>query len=140
MFQKNLLPLQPISRKVGRVIDRAGLEIRYTPFGYRGFESLTFRQEHKRGLNMSLFLFLDAIHYVQIMYSTIFNLYSVHTKTWLSSYEQLLELWISVKKVLLKEIFPSSFLVSRFIVVPLHPLLRFRRGARVVEEARLESV
>ena len=30
--------------KVGRVIDRAGLEIRYTPFGYRGFESLTFRQ------------------------------------------------------------------------------------------------
>ena len=29
--------------KVGRVIDRAGLEIRYTPFGYRGFESLTFR-------------------------------------------------------------------------------------------------
>jgi len=30
---------------------------------------------------MSLFLFLDAIHYVQIMYSTIFNLYSVHTKT-----------------------------------------------------------
>ena len=34
-------------RKVGRVIDRAGLEIRYTPFGYRGFESLTFRhKEH----------------------------------------------------------------------------------------------
>ena len=31
------------NRKVGRVIDRAGLEIRYTPFGYRGFESLTFR-------------------------------------------------------------------------------------------------
>ena len=31
--------------KVGRVIDRAGLEIRYTPFGYRGFESLTFRSE-----------------------------------------------------------------------------------------------
>ena len=30
--------------KVGRVIDRAGLEIRYTPFGYRGFESLTFRK------------------------------------------------------------------------------------------------
>ena len=32
-------------RKVGRVIDRAGLEIRYTPFGYRGFESLTFRKQ-----------------------------------------------------------------------------------------------
>ena len=25
------------------MIDRAGLEIRYTLFGYRGFESLTFR-------------------------------------------------------------------------------------------------
>ena len=36
-------------RKVGRVIDRAGLEIRYTPFGYRGFESLTFR---KRSLTL----------------------------------------------------------------------------------------
>ena len=35
--------------KVGRVIDRAGLEIRYTPFGYRGFESLTFR---KRSLTL----------------------------------------------------------------------------------------
>ena len=32
-------------RKVGRVIDRAGLEIRYTLFGYRGFESLTFRND-----------------------------------------------------------------------------------------------
>ena len=37
------------NRKVGRVIDRAGLEIRYTPFGYRGFESLTFR---KRSLTL----------------------------------------------------------------------------------------
>ena len=26
------------------MIDRAGLEIRYTPFGYRGFESLTLRK------------------------------------------------------------------------------------------------
>ena len=34
--------------KVGRVIDRAGLEIRYTPFGYRGFESLNFRQEKRK--------------------------------------------------------------------------------------------
>ena len=33
--------------KVGRVIDRAGLEIRYTPFGYRGFESLTFRKKEQ---------------------------------------------------------------------------------------------
>ena len=38
-----MLPLPPLFRKVGRVNDRAGLEIRYTPFGYRGFESLTFR-------------------------------------------------------------------------------------------------
>ena len=30
------------------MIDRAGLEIRYTPFGYRGFESLTFRTEEYR--------------------------------------------------------------------------------------------
>ena len=29
------------------MIDRAGLEIRYTPFGYRGFESLTFRKTDK---------------------------------------------------------------------------------------------
>ena len=40
------------NRKVGRVIDRAGLEIRYTPFGYRGFESLTFRKSIG-GLNPS---------------------------------------------------------------------------------------
>ena len=33
----------PQKRKVGRVNDRAGLEIRYTHYGYRGFESLTFR-------------------------------------------------------------------------------------------------
>lgn len=38
-----LLPLHRIW-KIGRVIDRAGLEIRYTPFGYRGFESLIFRK------------------------------------------------------------------------------------------------
>ena len=29
------------------MIDRAGLEIRYTPFGYRGFESLTLRKEKR---------------------------------------------------------------------------------------------
>ena len=41
------------NRKVGRVIDRAGLEIRYTPFGYRGFESLTFRKKkfHEQSWN-----------------------------------------------------------------------------------------
>ena len=47
-FQIFDVPLHPISRKVGRVIDRAGLEIRYTPFGYRGFESLTFRKTLKK--------------------------------------------------------------------------------------------
>ena len=35
----------PPKRKIGRVIECAGLEIRYTPFGYRGFESLIFRQQ-----------------------------------------------------------------------------------------------
>ncbi len=30
-------------RKIGRVIECAGLEIRYTHCGYRGFESLIFR-------------------------------------------------------------------------------------------------
>ena len=57
LFTKIVLPLQPHFaktyiwaaarfRKIGRVIECAGLEIRYTPFGYRGFESLIFR---KRG-------------------------------------------------------------------------------------------
>ena len=46
-----LLPLHRIW-KIGRVIECAGLEIRYTPFGYRGFESLTFRKE-KRMWQMS---------------------------------------------------------------------------------------
>ena len=41
-FINKWLILQP-QRKVGRVIECAGLEIRYTPCGYRGFESLTFR-------------------------------------------------------------------------------------------------
>ena len=41
--------------------DRAGLEIRYTLLGYRGFESLTFRKNKERGLSRwqaSLLLFL----------------------------------------------------------------------------------
>ncbi len=41
--------------KVGRVIDRAGLEIRYTPFGYRGFESLTFRRRSSMSNIVGLF-------------------------------------------------------------------------------------
>ena len=39
---------QETNWRVGRVIDRAGLEIRYTPFGYRGFESLTLRTERNK--------------------------------------------------------------------------------------------
>ena len=63
--RKNVLPLQPqnafdmilrlLNRRVGRVIDRAGLEIRYTPFGYRGFESLTLRNEKRKSLTTSFF-------------------------------------------------------------------------------------
>ena len=45
-------------RKVGRVIDRAGLEIRYTLFGYRGFESLTFRHNRKKSIREVLFFYL----------------------------------------------------------------------------------
>ena len=38
------IPLQRFTRKIGRVIECAGLEIRYTLSGYRGFESLIFRK------------------------------------------------------------------------------------------------
>ena len=47
--------------KVGRVIDRAGLEIRYTPFGYRGFESLTFRQRSSTSHIVGLFFVVYSI-------------------------------------------------------------------------------
>ena len=51
-----------LTRKVGRVIDRAGLEIRYTPFGYRGFESLTFRKARiKSGVNHSLLFSITSV-------------------------------------------------------------------------------
>ncbi len=42
---RNFSLLSSLIRRVGRVIDRAGLEIRYTLFGYRGFESLTLRKD-----------------------------------------------------------------------------------------------
>ena len=45
LSQSSVTRWRSLNRKVGRVIDRAGLEIRYTPFGYRGFESLTFRKK-----------------------------------------------------------------------------------------------
>ena len=37
--------------KVGRVNECAGLEIRYTLYAYRGFESLTFRHNRSESLN-----------------------------------------------------------------------------------------
>ena len=46
-------------RKVGRVTECAGLEIRYTLFGYRGFESLTFRKsqiQHVCHVGLAVFL------------------------------------------------------------------------------------
>ena len=45
---KLLRKFAALKRKVGRVIECAGLEIRYTHCGYRGFESLTFRQKGNR--------------------------------------------------------------------------------------------
>src|SRR5574344_1381690 len=43
--------------KVGRVTECAGLEIRYTPFGYRGFESLTFRFKQRNQFFLELISF-----------------------------------------------------------------------------------
>ena len=37
----------PHVRKIGRVTECAGLEIRYTLSGYRGFESLIFRKQNR---------------------------------------------------------------------------------------------
>ena len=54
------------TRKVGRVIDRAGLEIRYTLFGYRGFESLTLRQKTQRGLFQALFRCIKSYFYYKL--------------------------------------------------------------------------
>ena len=57
--------LRSLNRKVGRVIDRAGLEIRYTPFGYRGFESLTFRTEKENQIWFS-FCFMNKKDWLQV--------------------------------------------------------------------------
>src|SRR5574344_1974353 len=46
--------------KVGRVTECAGLEIRYTPFGYRGFESLTFRFKQRNQFFLELISFCLA--------------------------------------------------------------------------------
>ena len=40
----------PHVRKIGRVTECAGLEIRYTLSGYRGFESLIFRKQNREPL------------------------------------------------------------------------------------------
>ena len=47
--------------KVGRVIECAGLEIRYTHYGYRGFESLTFRKAHQES-RMALFFYSIVLY------------------------------------------------------------------------------
>ena len=73
--------MQPISRKVitiyywkvGRVIDRAGLEIRYTPFGYRGFESLTFRQRSSTSHIVGLFFCKVIVILLSLWYRGTFN-------------------------------------------------------------------
>ena len=59
-FQVRDVEFLVIEWKVGRVIDRAGLEIRYTPFGYRGFESLTFRLK-KETVMVSFFSFFSPL-------------------------------------------------------------------------------
>ena len=76
-----MLPLQPqnafdmilrlLNRRVGRVIDRAGLEIRYTPFGYRGFESLTLRNEKRKSLMTSFFSLFTLCLEGQVIGSSI---------------------------------------------------------------------
>ena len=45
------------------MIDRAGLEIRYTPFGYRGFESLTLRKakEEAHHSDEPFFFFIQSL-------------------------------------------------------------------------------
>ena len=56
-----LLPLHRIW-KIGRVIECAGLEIRYTLSGYRGFESLIFRSYvNPNQLWLGFFLFLASL-------------------------------------------------------------------------------
>lgn len=44
----NLIHLQFMKRKGGRVVECAGLEIRYTVIPYRGFKSHPFRHQIKR--------------------------------------------------------------------------------------------
>ncbi len=81
------ITLFSLIRKVGRVIDRAGLEIRYTPFGYRGFESLTFRQEKPNELHHWTFFMAIGNRFLQ-KYNvkifqnnlTIFIMFKIFTK------------------------------------------------------------
>ena len=59
---KLLRKFAALKRKVGRVIECAGLEIRYTHCGYRGFESLTFRQKGNRQDDSLFILFARHGH------------------------------------------------------------------------------
>ncbi len=55
------------------MIDRAGLEIRYTLSGYRGFESLTFRKSHRMACtSYVIFLFMFFYNFVLSIFRSIF--------------------------------------------------------------------
>ena len=88
-----LQPLTQKSRKVGRVIDRAGLEIRYTLFGYRGFESLTFRWK-KRTWKFSFFVFSTPKY--------TYLLYDKSSKPYL--YSRSIELYLLIKYNFVKKV------------------------------------
>ena len=60
------LCIRKTRRRVGRVIDRAGLEIRYTLFGYRGFESLTLRNKSSMGKVIGLFFMCANGNFKQV--------------------------------------------------------------------------
>ena len=62
-------------RKIGRVTECAGLEIRYTPFAYRGFESLIFRliQHNKNAVRLSLTAFSYFIFGIFLPQNHIFS-------------------------------------------------------------------
>lgn len=62
----------PRKRKIGRVIECAGLEIRYTAFWYRGFESLIFRKrmtmQRERGEDTIVFFRLLFFRHITPSY------------------------------------------------------------------------
>ena len=70
MVSNKIITFAPANpRRVGRVTECAGLEIRYTLSGYRGFESLTLRKKKvpKASACLGAFLFL----FIQISLDTL---------------------------------------------------------------------